>query len=220
MGARSLCHIISISKIMKNLIKDLDLSPRIKIRIINGSKKFKLLDDLLLISPQDLKNITKLSEDDILKILKALSDKFYKNDFSNYFSFNTVYTNPQCISTGLENFDQILKGGILCQGITEISGCSGVGKTQFCLHLCSRLAKSIYNNQNYKNDCNLYVNIYFTLNLLGIIYVNTENAFPVKRLEQIMLNYLENYYDNKNLQQLTQNIMSSIYLDHIGDLVI
>lgn len=39
------------------------------------------------------------------------------------------------VSTGCKSIDEILIGGIPTVGISEIYGCSGVGKTQFCLQL-------------------------------------------------------------------------------------
>lgn len=39
------------------------------------------------------------------------------------------------ISTGCGKIDSVLRGGIPINGISEIYGCSGVGKTQLCLHL-------------------------------------------------------------------------------------
>lgn len=39
------------------------------------------------------------------------------------------------ISTGCKSIDEIIFGGIPTVGISEVYGCSGVGKTQFCLQL-------------------------------------------------------------------------------------
>lgn len=49
------------------------------------------------------------------------------------------------ISTGCTSINSILRGGIPINGITEIYGCSGVGKTQLCLQLVLmvQLPKSI-----------------------------------------------------------------------------
>lgn len=40
------------------------------------------------------------------------------------------------LSTGCPILDKALRGGIACQGITEITGESASGKTQLCLQLC------------------------------------------------------------------------------------
>ena len=39
---------------------------------------------------------------------------------------------------GLVSFDQTLRGGLPCGGITEVVGPAGAGKTQFCLQSCVR----------------------------------------------------------------------------------
>lgn len=41
----------------------------------------------------------------------------------------------QVITTGCEQIDKVLGGGLFKYGITEISGESGCGKTQFCLQI-------------------------------------------------------------------------------------
>lgn len=40
-----------------------------------------------------------------------------------------------CLSTGCVQVDNLLRGGVLTRGITELSGRSGAGKTQLCLQL-------------------------------------------------------------------------------------
>lgn len=43
--------------------------------------------------------------------------------------------NNQVITTGCKTIDEALGGGLFNCGITEISGESGCGKTQFCLQI-------------------------------------------------------------------------------------
>lgn len=40
------------------------------------------------------------------------------------------------LSLGCPILDEIFRGGILSQGITEVTGESAAGKTQLCLQLC------------------------------------------------------------------------------------
>lgn len=40
------------------------------------------------------------------------------------------------LTTGCPKLDAILKGGILCRGITQIYGAASTGKTQLALQLC------------------------------------------------------------------------------------
>src|SRR3712207_4920603 len=62
-------------------------------------------------------------------------------------------------STGSENFESFLGGGIEAQALTEIAGEFGSGKSQLCYTLCVTAA-----NMSSKED-------------IGIIYVDTENSF-------------------------------------------
>lgn len=44
-------------------------------------------------------------------------------------------SNDEVLTTGCERIDKALGGGLFKCGITEISGESGCGKTQFCLQI-------------------------------------------------------------------------------------
>lgn len=48
---------------------------------------------------------------------------------------------PKYITTGCQNLDALLGGGVAVRGITEVTGQSGSGKTQFTLQLslCAQL---------------------------------------------------------------------------------
>jgi RecA/RadA recombinase len=54
--------------------------------------------------------------------------------YSNCISRDKEVTN-QVITTGCKKIDKALGGGLFKCGITEISGESGCGKTQFCLQI-------------------------------------------------------------------------------------
>lgn len=47
-------------------------------------------------------------------------------------------TEVRFLPMGLVSFDQTLRGGLPCGGITEVVGPAGAGKTQFCLQSCVR----------------------------------------------------------------------------------
>lgn len=66
------------------------------------------------------------------------------------------------ISTGCKNIDQILFGGIPTVGISEVYGCSGVGKTQFCLQLSLNIQLPLESKTSRKGNLFwLYFFIYF-----------------------------------------------------------
>lgn len=54
--------------------------------------------------------------------------------YSNFIS-RVQKVNNQIITTGCKEIDEALGGGLFKCGITEISGESGCGKTQFCLQI-------------------------------------------------------------------------------------
>lgn len=93
------------------------------------------------------------------------------------------------ISTGCQNIDNILNGGIPVNGIIELYGCSGVGKTQLCLQLALQI------QMNEQKD---------------VVFISTEDVFPSKRLNQLAKAFNEKYSINFNFEE-------HIYLEHIAD---
>jgi len=73
------------------------------------------------------------------------------------------------LSTGCPKVDALIGGGICVKGITELSGASACGKTQFCLQLCLTA-------QWPKDRGGLSS---------GVLYICTEGKFPIKRLQQL-----------------------------------
>ncbi|CAH1111039.1 unnamed protein product [Psylliodes chrysocephalus] len=100
------------------------------------------------------------------------------------------------LSTGCKSIDGILRKGIPVGRITEIFGCSGVGKTQFCLQLALQVQLPIDAGGLEK----------------GAVYICTEDIFPAKRLHQLA-----------NLFKIKNNLPgidfeSSVYLKHATDI--
>lgn len=69
----------------------------------------------------------------------------------------------QHFATGIPALDQLLLGGIPVATLTEFSGAAGSGKTQFCITLSVMAA----------------------LQGFGVIYIDTEGSFHVRRLLEI-----------------------------------
>ncbi|XP_052769927.1 DNA repair protein XRCC3-like isoform X2 [Mya arenaria] len=89
-------------------------------------------------------------------------------------------------------------GGLLCRGITEISGESSSGKTQFALQLSltAQLAP-----------------LYGGLDA-GTLYICTEDAFPSKRLYQM----IENFTSRHGKKLCTHgNLGDKIFIEHVPD---
>lgn len=98
---------------------------------------------ILCMSAADLERTTKLSSFDVSILIKAVAYSLpcptmrtalslcNYNDTQNHSS-----NKGHRLSLGCQILDGFLRGGILSEGITEITGESSSGKTQICLQLC------------------------------------------------------------------------------------
>lgn len=102
------------------------------------------------------------------------------------------------LTTGCVVLDQALRGGILPEGITEISGESASGKTQFALQLSltAQLPKEYGGLDN------------------GTLYICTEDAFPSKRLYQMIENFTSRH--GKKICN-HGNLGDRIFIEHVSD---
>ena len=93
-------------------------------------------------SASDLERTTKLSLFDVSILLKAVSHSLPCPPMMTALSlYNSkaqgqVSSFGQRLTLGCQILDGFLRGGILTQGITEVTGESSSGKTQICLQLC------------------------------------------------------------------------------------
>lgn len=94
--------------------------------------------------------------------------------------------------------DCALRGGILHLGLTELAGTSGAGKTQLCLQLCLTVQLSA-------QDGGLSG---------GAVYVCTEDAFPNKRLHQLV-----NAFVVKHNHFTPKMITDAIFIEHSATIV-
>jgi len=126
------------------------------------------LEQIILLPIAEVQNLTGLALQSTTKLLSVLSSIVYNHD-----SPPTVYDmckEPRIrLSWGDDIIDNMLRGGILPFGITEISGDSSSGKTQLCLQLLLQAQ--------------------LPLEMGGLngsaIYLSTEGDVPIKRLKQI-----------------------------------
>lgn len=147
-------------------------------------------------SASDLERTTKLSLFDVSILIKAVAYSLpcptmrtalslCNNDTHNHSS------KGHRLSLGCQILDGFLHGGILREGITEITGESSSGKTQICLQLC------------------LSVQLPLEHGGLGggAVYISTEDVFPSKRLHQLTHSFA------KGEASLTDNI----FIEHAAD---
>lgn len=97
-------------------------------------------------------------------------------------------------------------------GITEIVGCSGAGKTQLCLQL-SLLCQFPEVNKGDGKKKFAHINIAF---LSGVLYICTEDAFPSKRLAELV-EKIPQRYNHYKLGNI--NFKDNIYVEHLVDFV-
>ncbi|KAL1139183.1 hypothetical protein AAG570_009242 [Ranatra chinensis] len=93
----------------------------------------------------------------------------------------------------------VLGGGVPVRGITELSGESGVGKTQICLQLS--------------------LTVQYPIDMGGLdsgaVYICTEDRFPSTRLHQILKEQSSNPQSRQPIPNL--NFADRIYIDHVAD---
>lgn len=139
------------------------------------SKLFEILDrhgictpkQIILLSFWDIKKLTSLPNGDIMLLKNIVSEYLMPmcNTCDKLLEQENVYKR---VTTGCKPIDNILKGGFRRGVITELYGESGSGKTQIGIQAAAF------------NWCE------------GIVYLCTEDLFPVKRFDQIKT-YLPNY---------------------------
>ena len=182
-------------------MEKLDLNPR----ITTALRKARITRprSVLETSVADLSRSTKLSIQDILLLVKAISEKILQTPGTTALNLHT----KQCdelqkvhkLSLGCSILDRRLRGGILSQGITEISGESSSGKTQVCLQLC------------------LVVQLPYHLGGLegAAVFISTEDIFPSKRLQQLIPQFEQKYRNALNNSKPC--VGDNIFIEHAAD---
>ncbi|XP_043777673.1 DNA repair protein XRCC3 isoform X3 [Cervus elaphus] len=150
----------------------LDLHPR----IITAVKKAKLrsVKEVLHLSGPDLQRLTRLSSPDVRLLLRAAASLLQGHGVCTALHLlrqeGLFPQQHQRLSLGCPVLDALLRGGLPLDGITELAGRSSAGKTQLALQLC--LAVQLPRQ-------------YGGLGA-GAVYVCTEDAFPSRRLQQLI----------------------------------
>ncbi|XP_055274607.1 DNA repair protein XRCC3 isoform X3 [Moschus berezovskii] len=150
----------------------LDLNPR----IIAAVKKAKLrsVKEVLHLSGPDLQRRTHLSSPDVQLLLRAAALLLRGHGMCTALHLlrqeGLFPEQHQRLSLGCPVLDALLRGGLPLDGITELAGHSSAGKTQLALQLC--LAVQL-------PRCHGGLGA-------GAVYVCTEDAFPSRRLQQLI----------------------------------
>jgi DNA repair protein RadA len=116
---------------------------------------------------------------------KLIDDGHLHKEFSNAEDMLEVRKRIVRFTSGSQDFDLFLGGGIETQALTEIAGEFGSGKSQLCYTICVTANGGSPDN--------------------GIIFVDTENTFRAERIHQIA--------ESRGLD--AEEIMKKIFVCHI-----
>eukprot|EP00079_Xenopus_tropicalis_P028807 XP_012823820.1 PREDICTED: DNA repair protein XRCC3 isoform X1 [Xenopus tropicalis] len=181
----------------------LEVSPR----IIAAVKKanIKSAGNILTLSVPELQKLANLSVADVHHLQRAVSAVLRKNlgvtALQIYSEKAKFPAQHQKLSLGCKVLDNFLRGGIPLVGITEIAGESSAGKTQIGLQLCLSVQYPV----EYGGLAS------------GAVYICTEDAFPSKRLQQLIKSQHKLRSDVPT--EVIKNIRfgDSIFVEHTAD---
>ncbi|XP_075859802.1 DNA repair protein XRCC3 isoform X3 [Microcebus murinus] len=187
----------------------LDLNPR----IIAAIKKARLrsVKEVLHFSGPDLQRVTALSTLDVRRVLRAASLHLRGGSVLTALHLHRQKERfpeqHQRLSLGCPVLDGLLRGGLPLAGITELAGRSSVGKTQLALQLCLAV-------QFPRRHGGLEAG---RAGFPGAVYICTEDAFPDKRLQQLIARQQQLRADVPG--EVVRNIRfgSQIFVEHAAD---
>jgi DNA repair protein RadA len=151
----------------KIMITDLPgIGPSSAEKLLSGG--YDSLEAIAVASPMELVAVAGLGEGTAIKAIKAARDSLEMG----FESADLILERRKTInklSTGSNNLDELLGGGIESQSITEVYGKFASGKSQWCFQLCVMAQLPIE-----KGGLNG-----------GVLYIDTENSFRPERIAQI-----------------------------------
>ncbi|XP_037687683.1 DNA repair protein XRCC3 isoform X2 [Choloepus didactylus] len=153
-------------------VEQLDLNPRIIAAVKRAG--LKAVKEVLQFSGPDLQRLTRLPGADVQRLLRTASCSLRGGSGITALHLlrhkDAFPAQHQRLSLGCPVLDGLLRGGLPLDGITELAGRSSAGKTQLALQLC--LAVQL-------PRCHGGLEA-------GAVYICTEDAFPSKRLQQLI----------------------------------
>lgn len=132
------------------------------------SKSNHTLESIAIALPEDLMQELNISQEEAEELISAAQNKLGIAPLTAA-EFLDIEKKRGKISTGSNELDAILGGGVWTQELTEFAGGFSSGKTQLCFQLC-------INVQLPFEDGGLNANAFF---------IDTERTFSTKRIEEI-----------------------------------
>lgn len=149
-----------------------ELSPRVLAAVRRAG--LTSAKELLRLSGPDLQRLTGLPRPDAQRLLRAAASRLRGSGVLTALHLlqqkERFPAQHQRLSLGCPVLDGLLGGGLPLEGITELAGRSSAGKTQLALQLC--LAVQLPRRHGGLGA--------------GAVYVCTEDAFPHRRLQQLI----------------------------------
>ncbi|XP_002411756.2 DNA repair protein XRCC3 [Ixodes scapularis] len=157
-------------------------------RLTDAAAIFKLTRPELQLAT----GFTDAEADEVTKIVcqLALTDSSGQK-CSPFTSLYDLDSGQSTLSFGCPILDRFLGGGLPTRGVTELSGESGSGKTQFCLQLSLMAQRSLGDGMP-----------------IYVVYICTEDRFPDRRLRQMQ----------RELGPAGRSLSDNVLVSHVGEL--
>ncbi|XP_039289215.1 DNA repair protein XRCC3-like [Nilaparvata lugens] len=171
---------------------------RLETRIADALLKAQVTDCIKILSLSDsfFLKLGNIFLDDLEKI-RSLASESIQSGLVTASSSLSEGEKWERLTTGCPHLDAVLQGGISKRGITELSGESGSGKTQFGLQLT--ITVQLPKDEGGLNG--------------GAVYICTEEKFPSTRLHQLFETFPSVARRKGKLDDLGKNIL----IQHISD---
>eukprot|EP01025_Chloroclados_australasicus_P009142 TRINITY_DN13519_c0_g1_i1.p1 TRINITY_DN13519_c0_g1~~TRINITY_DN13519_c0_g1_i1.p1 ORF type:complete len:381 (+),score=30.17 TRINITY_DN13519_c0_g1_i1:135-1145(+) len=166
-----------------------DLDAQTRLQRLLTYKGISNMSDLLFMSQQELMERLDVDFNSCRQIQQIVYNKYCPK--------LQALQKDVFLPTGILALDQTMGGGICARSLTEIVGPSGVGKSQICMTLISRMMQSILLQQDRKPSD------------FSIWYIDTENKHSIKRLVEVLM---ENNPQLRTNSQLFDEVKRCIHI--------
>lgn len=186
-------------------IEKLNLNQKLKTELHKAN--LTTVSEVLSKPSVELKRILKIDPSEFDELLQVISQAaiqhiprtafqiFQENVFGSQTYVRDSEHAIKKLGTGCPVLNRFLRGGLCRQGITEFAGESASGKTQICLQLS--LVAQVPEQEGGLNG--------------GVLFICTEDAFPIKRLHQLIESMLISKFQPKAFSD-------RIFIEHIEDI--